>query len=66
LDSLDQLLVLIKEGVVESSSSTKPYMQGAWAVIAMWMQALGQPTPKWIDTGIAIITQDNVDTYRAE
>ena len=66
LDSLDQLLVLIKEGVVESSSSTKPYLQGAWAVLAMWMQALGQPTPKWIDTGIAIITQDNVDTYRAE
>ena len=66
MDDLAQLLVLIKEGVVESSSSTKPYMQGSWAVMAMWMEALGRPTPKWIDTGIAVITQDNVDTYRAE
>ena len=41
-------------------------MQGSWAVLAMWMQALDRPTPKWIDTGIAIITKDNVDTYIAE
>lgn len=66
MDDLAQLLVLIKEGVVESSSSTKPYMQGSWAVLAMWMKALGRPTPKWIDTGIAIITQDNIDTYRGQ
>lgn len=66
MDDLAQLLVLIKEGVVESSSSTKPYMQGSWAVLAMWMEALGRPTPKWIDTGIAIITQDNIDTYRGQ
>jgi ribose transport system substrate-binding protein len=66
LDDLEQLLELIKEGVVESSSSTKPYMQGSWAVTALWMEALGRPTPKWIDTGIAIITPENLDTYKGE
>lgn len=60
LDNLNQLLALIKEGVVESSSSTKPEMQGAWSVMALWMQALGQPTPKTIDTGILIITKDSL------
>ncbi|NLZ45037.1 MAG: substrate-binding domain-containing protein [Clostridia bacterium] len=60
LDNLNQLLALIKEGVVESSSSTKPEMQGAWSVMALWMQALGQPTPKKIDTGILIITKDSL------
>lgn len=60
LDDLNQLLDLIKEGVVESSSSTKPNMQGAWSVIALWMKALDQPTPKTIDTGIKIITQESL------
>jgi ribose transport system substrate-binding protein len=35
-------------------------MQGYWAVIATWQKAMGQPTPKYIDTGIAIITKDNL------
>lgn len=64
LDNLDQLFDLIEEGVVDSSSSTKPEMQGAWAVLALYMQAKGQPLPKWIDTGIAVITRDNLDQYR--
>jgi ribose transport system substrate-binding protein len=60
LDDLDQLLELIKEGVVDSSSSTKPKMQGMYAVLCLWMQNLGMPTPKVIDTGFAIITKDMI------
>ncbi len=60
LDNLPDLLALIKEGVVESSSSTKPEMQGYWAVLSTWQSAMGQKTPKYIDTGIAIITKDDL------
>ncbi|ABC22166.1 substrate-binding domain-containing protein [Rhodospirillum rubrum] len=60
LDDLPDLLALIKEGVVDSSSSTKPEMQGYWAVIATWQKAMGMPTPKYIDTGIAVITKESL------
>ena len=60
LDNLPDLLALIKEGVVDSSSSTKPEMQGYWAVMATWQKAMGKPTPKYIDTGIAIITKKDL------
>lgn len=60
LDNLPDLLALIKEGVVDSSSSTKPEMQGYWAVIATWQKVMGNPVPKYIDTGIAIITKKDL------
>lgn len=66
MDDLDQLLVLIEEGVVDSSSSTKPYLQGRWTVLSLWLAKLGQPLPQTIDTGIAIITPENLDTYMTE
>jgi len=60
LDNLPDLLALIKDGTVDSSSSTKPEMQGYWAVIATWQKAMGKPTPKYIDTGIAVITKKDL------
>ncbi len=60
LDNLPEMLQLIRDGVADSSSSTKPQMQGYWSVMAMWQQATGIETPKYIDTGIAILTKDNV------
>jgi ribose transport system substrate-binding protein len=60
LDNLPEMLQLIRNGVADSSSSTKPEMQGYWAVMTMWQKALGIDTPKYIDTGIAVITKDNV------
>ncbi len=35
-------------------------MQGYWAVMAAWQKALGQKTPKNIDTGIDIITKSSL------
>lgn len=64
LDDLPQLIELIKEGVVESSSSTKPRMQGYWSVLALWQATLGVNMPKRIDTGIAVITQDMTENYQ--
>jgi ribose transport system substrate-binding protein len=64
LDDLDQLLALIKEGVVDSSVSTKPMMQGAWSVNALWKKNLGENLPDRIDTGVVIITKDMVSSYK--
>jgi ribose transport system substrate-binding protein len=63
LDDLNQLIELIKEGVVESSSASRPQMQGYWAIVALWQQSLGIPTPKKIDTGVKVITQDMAKDY---
>jgi hypothetical protein len=30
----------------------------------MWQSALGMKTPKNIDTGIAVITKDNLTSYK--
>lgn len=64
LDDLPEMVQLIKDGVADSSSSTKPEMQGYWSVIALWQNAQGVQTPKYIDTGIAVITKENADTYK--
>lgn len=64
LDDLPEMVQLVKDGVADSSSSTKPEMQGYWAVISMWQSKLGVKTPKYIDTGIAVITKENVNTYK--
>jgi ribose transport system substrate-binding protein len=54
---------LIKEGVVHSSSASRPQMQGYWSVIALWQQSLGFPTPGKIDTGVKFITQEMAKDY---
>jgi ribose transport system substrate-binding protein len=64
LDDLPEMVQLIKDGVADSSSSTKPEMQGYWSVIALWQNAQGIKTPKYIDTGIAVITKENAATYK--
>jgi ribose transport system substrate-binding protein len=60
LDDLPEMIQLIKDGVADSSSSTKPEMQGYWSVMTMWQKATGVETPKYIDTGIAVLTPENV------
>ncbi len=64
LDDLNQLIELIGEGVCESSSSTKPMMQGYWSVLAMWQKSLGVNMPLRIDTGVVIVTKDMVKGYK--
>lgn len=61
LDDLNQLIELIRDGVVHSSSSTKPQMQGHWSVMALWQHSMGYNVPETIDTGIAVITQEDVE-----
>ncbi len=63
LDDLNQLIELINEGVAESSSSTKPKMQGYWSVLAMWQKSLGTNMPLRIDTGVVIVTKEMAKNY---
>jgi ribose transport system substrate-binding protein len=66
MDGIKPILDAIKEGVIDSSSSTIPRMQGSMSVLMLWQASLGVQMPKAIDTGIDVITQENVDKYLAD
>jgi ribose transport system substrate-binding protein len=63
MDGIKPILDAIKEGVIESSSATIPKMQGSMSVLMLWQASLGVQIPQAIDTGIDVITQENVDRY---
>lgn len=66
MDGIKLILDAIKEGVIESSSATIPKMQGSMSVLMLWQASLGVQMPQAVDTGIDLITQDNVDIYLAD
>jgi ribose transport system substrate-binding protein len=66
MDGIKPILDAIKEGVIESSSATIPKMQGSMSVLMLWQASLGVQIPQSIDTGIDVITQENVDIYLAD
>lgn len=66
MDGIRPILEAIKEGVIESSSATMPRMQGSMAILLLWQAAQGFELPRSIDTGIDVITQENVDRYLAD
>lgn len=66
MDGIKPILDAIKEGVIESSAATIPKMQGSMSVLMLWQASLGVPIPRAIDTGIDVITQENVDAYLAD
>jgi ribose transport system substrate-binding protein len=63
MDGIRPILEAIKEGVIDASSATIPEMQGAMAVLMLWQASLGLRLPQTVDTGIDLITQDNVDQF---
>ncbi|NIN35753.1 MAG: sugar ABC transporter substrate-binding protein [Gammaproteobacteria bacterium] len=66
MDGIKPILDAIKQGVIDSSSATIPKMQGSMSVLMLWQASLGVQMPQAIDTGIAVITQENVDRYLAD
>ena len=66
MDGIKPILDAIKEGVIESSSASIPKMQGSMSVLMLWQASLGVQMPRAIDTGIDVITQENVDRYLDE
>jgi ribose transport system substrate-binding protein len=66
MDGIKPILEAIKEGVIESSSATIPRMQGAMSILMLWQASLGVQLPQAVDTGIDVITKENVDRYLGE
>jgi ribose transport system substrate-binding protein len=66
MDGIKPILDAIKQGVIDSSSATIPKMQGSIVVLMLWQASLGVQLPQIIDTGIDVITQENVDRYLAD
>ena len=66
MDGIKPILDAIKEGVIDSSSSSIPRMQGSMSILMLWQASLGIQMPQAIDTGIDVITQENVNIYLAD
>jgi ribose transport system substrate-binding protein len=66
MDGIRPILEAIKEGVIDSSSATIPRVQGSMSILMLWQASLGVRLPQAIDTGIDVITQENVDRYLAD
>jgi ribose transport system substrate-binding protein len=65
MDGIRPILEAIKEGILESSSSTIPRMQGSMSILMLWQASLGVQIPRRIDTGIDVISRENVDRFLA-
>ncbi len=63
MDGIKPILEAIKEGIIESSVSTIPRMQGSMSILMLWQSTLGVQIPRMIDTGIDVITPENVDNF---
>ena len=57
MDGIKPILEAIKEGILESSVSTIPRMQGSMSVLMLWQASMGIQIPQRIDTGIDVITR---------
>jgi ribose transport system substrate-binding protein len=66
MDGIRPILEAIREGVIQASSSTRPRMQGSMAILMLWQAALGNPIPNAIDTGIDVVTPENVAAFLEE
>jgi ribose transport system substrate-binding protein len=52
--------------VIDASSATIPKMQGSMSILMLWQASLGGPMPQSVDTGIDVITRNNVDQFLAD
>ncbi|MDP4265346.1 MAG: substrate-binding domain-containing protein [Bacteroidota bacterium] len=66
MDGIRPILNYIKEGVIEFSSASIPKMQGSMSILMLWQASLGVQIPPFIDTGVVLITQENIDRYLAD
>ena len=61
MDGIKPIPETIKDGIFDSSASTKPKMQGSMSILMLWQASHGIKIPQRIDTGIDLITLENVD-----
>lgn len=63
MDSIGPIASAVADGVLESSVATIPRMQGAMAVLMLWQASLGLPVPRYVDTGIDVVTSANAAQF---
>lgn len=63
MDSIGPIAQAVADGVLESSVATIPRMQGAMAVLMLWQATLGLPVPRFVDTGIEVVTAQNAHEF---
>lgn len=66
IDGIRPILEAVKEGILESSAATIPAMQGSMSILMLWQASLGVPIPQRVDTGIDLITPENVEAFLAK
>ncbi|MHC5033772.1 MAG: sugar-binding protein, partial [Planctomycetota bacterium] len=65
-DDMPDTLAAIRQGTVQFCLAQRTYRMG-WLSLVKLMEAVeGKPIEKEIDTGIVVVTLDNVDTYMDE
>lgn len=62
-DDLPQTLEGIKAGVIDATLVQRPYTMGRLAIEKLKGLIEGTETPKDIDTGVVVVTSDNLDSY---
>lgn len=63
MDSLPDIVQGLKDGIFDGLSATIPRAQGAFTVLMLWQAAIGGRVPQTIDTGIDVITKENLDAW---
>jgi ribose transport system substrate-binding protein len=66
IDGIRPILEAVKDGIIESSAATIPAMQGSMSILMLWQASLGVPIPQRVDTGIDLITPENVESFLAK
>jgi ribose transport system substrate-binding protein len=62
-DDLPETLAAIRDGVVGFCLAQRTYKMGQLALDKLFDAVTGKPLPNEIDTGVLIVTKDNVDFY---
>ena len=61
-DSSEPFLKAMREGKLQGIVVQNPFRMGEWGVKTMVDHLLGRPVPKKIDTGVQLITLENLDS----
>lgn len=65
LENLIEMLQYVKSGTMDSTSSTKPILQGELCTLMLFNMVTTNPedVPQFVDTGILYIDESNVDEW---
>jgi ABC-type sugar transport system substrate-binding protein len=63
MDGMEPIHREIQACVIDASAATIPTTQGAMAILMLWQTSQGCRIPQKIDTGIDLITAENVGRF---